>query len=115
MSGLTACILTMICSETIASFSQIILKKSTFQKYPDWIHEYLNKYVITGYLMLFCSMLLTIRAYGFADAYMNVPVLETMGYVFVMVLGRIFFGEKITRNKLIGMGFIFAGILAYYL
>lgn len=115
MNGLTICILIMICSELIASSSQILLKKSALIHYPDRIHEYLNRYVIAGYFMLFVSMLLTIRAYGFADSYMNVPVLETMGYIFVMFFGRAVFGEKITRNKIVGILLISAGILVYYL
>ena len=45
---------------------------------------------------------------------MNVPVCETLGYIFVMIFGRIFFGEKITRNKIIGMIFILSGILVFY-
>ena len=115
MSNLTLCVLLMICSELIASSSQMFLKKSAGISYDNRIKEYVNRYVITGYIMLFVSMLITIRAYSFADSYMNVPVLETMGYVFVMVLGRIFFGEKITRSKIIGMLFMFAGIIIYYL
>lgn len=115
MSNFQICVLIMVCSELIASSSQMFLKKSAGIHYSSWIREYLNRWVITGYLMLFVSMLLTIRAYAYADSYMNVPVLETMGYIFVMLLGRIFFGEKITRNKILGMIFILAGILIFYL
>ena len=115
MSNLQICILIMICSELIASSSQILLKKSAGIRYDSWLREYLNKWVIAGYLMLFVSMLLTIRAYAYADSYMNVPVLETMGYIFVMLLGRIFFGEKIKRNKIAGMILILTGILIFYL
>lgn len=115
MSRLLICILVMLCSESIASSSQILLKKSAGIVYGSRIREYLNFYVITGYGMLFISMILTILAYRFSDSYMNVPVLETMGYILVMILGRIFFGERITRNKLLGIAFIFAGILIYYI
>ena len=107
-------LLIMICSELVASSSQMLLKKSATLHYSSWIREYLNKWVITGYFMLFVSMLLTIRGYVYADSYMNVPVCETLGYIFVMIFGRIFFGEKITRNKIIGMIFILAGILVFY-
>ncbi|MDO4284204.1 MAG: multidrug ABC transporter [Eubacteriales bacterium] len=108
-------ILIMVCSETIASSSQMLLKKSAGITYRSRIREYLNGYVICGYGLLFLSMLLTIAAYRFSDSYMNVPVLETMGYILVMILGRIFFAEKITKNKVIGMCLILAGIVIYYL
>lgn len=113
--GLLICILIMICSELIASTSQMFLKKSALIKYDNPIREYLNKFVILGYGMLFVSMMLTIVAYKFSDAYMNVPVLETLGYIFVMILGRIFFGEKITKEKIAGMVLIFLGILVFYI
>ncbi len=105
----------MLVSELLASFSQILLKKSADTAHRSRIGEYLNRLVIPGYGLLFCSMLLTIRAYAYADSYMIVPVLETLGYIFVMLLGRIFFRERITGRKLAGMGLILAGILMFYL
>jgi len=115
MNGMLLCILIMVCSELLASSSQILLKKSAGITYPDRIREYLNRYVISGYGMLFISMMLTILAYRVSDAYMNVPVLETMGYIFVMVFGRIFFNEAITRKKVLGMCCIFLGIVIFYI
>ena len=32
-----------------------------------------------------------------------------------MILGRIFYGEKLTKNKLIGMGLIMLGVVIYYI
>ena len=45
-------LLIMICSELVASSSQMLLKKSATLHYSSWIREYLNKWVITGYFML---------------------------------------------------------------
>ncbi len=108
-------LLLMICSESVASSSQMLLKKSAGITYKNPLREYLNPYVICGYGMLFLSMLLTIAAYRFSDSYMNVPVLETMGYILVMILGRIFFKEQFTKNKVMGMCLILCGILVYYI
>ena len=41
--------------------------------------------------------------------------LESMGYIFVLLFSRLFFGEKFTRRKLLGVTLIFAGILIYNL
>ena len=54
----------LLISVTIASFSQILLKKSSQRTYSSVIFEYLNPYVICGYGMMFLSMFLTIMAYG---------------------------------------------------
>ena len=105
----------MVCSELLASSSQILLKKSAGITYENPIREYLNRYVLFGYGMLFLSMVLTILAYRTTDIYMIVPVLETMGYIFVLFFGRIFFAEPITRNKMLGILLILAGIVVFNL
>jgi len=98
----------------IASFSQILLKKSAGKTYNSWIREYLNVYVICGYGMMFISMFLTIIAYAGME-FTNVQIIEATGYIMVLILSFFFFGEKITKRKLIGMLCIFAGIAVYYL
>ena len=44
----------------------------------------------------------------------NVPVVESLGYVVVMLLSYFFFKEKITKRKLLGMAVILLGIFVYY-
>ena len=107
-------LLILILSVLIASFSQILLKKSAEKTYPSVIREYLNSYVIFGYGMMFVSMFLTIIAYSGME-FTNVQIVEATGYIMVLILSYFFFHEKITRKKVIGMIFIFAGIAVYYL
>lgn len=104
----------LLLSVTIASFSQILLKKSAEKTYSSWIREYLNVYVICGYGMMFVSMFLTIIAYAGME-FTNVQIIESTGYIMVMILSYFFFREKITKRKLLGMLFIFGGIAVYYL
>ncbi len=99
---------------TIAACSQILLKKSAQKTYRKPIFEYLNIYVIVGYLMLLASMLLQIKAFKNL-IYKNGAIMEALGYIIVMVLSYFFFQEKITRNKLIGTLFILIGITVFYL
>ncbi len=107
-------LLILILSVLIASFSQILLKKSAEKTYSSVIREYLNLYVICGYGMMFLSMLLTIIAYSGME-FTNVQIVEATGYIMVLILSCFFFREKITREKVLGMLFIFAGIAVYYL
>lgn len=102
-----------ILSVTIASFSQILLKKGAMKQYDSFIKEYLNVFVISGYVMMFGSVFLTMIVYRGMD-FMNVPVLEAVGYVLVPVLSYLFFKEKLTKKKILGILFILAGILVYY-
>lgn len=107
-------LLLALLSVIIASFSQVMLKLGTGKTYNSKIREYLNIYVITGYGMLFVSMILTIVAYSHLS-YLSVPVVEAVGYVLVPVLSYFIFKEKLTKRKILGILFILAGIMIYYL
>ncbi|MDO4305041.1 MAG: EamA family transporter [Bacillota bacterium] len=104
----------LVISVVVASFAQILLKKSASRTYSSPIREYLNIYVICGYGLMFLSMFVTIMAYSGLD-FTNVPVIESLGYVVVMFLGYFFFKEKITKRKLLGMAVIMCGIFVYYM
>ena len=106
-------LLILILSVVVASFAQILLKKSDAKTYSSPIKEYLNVYVICGYGMMFLSMFITVMAYRGLD-FSNVPVVESLGYVVVMLLSYLFFKEKITKKKLLGMAVILCGIFVYY-
>ena len=101
-------------SVTVASLSQLLLKKSATKTHDSLLKEYLNPYVIAGYGLLFASMFLTILAFRGMD-YKNGPVIESLGYVMVLLLSRIFFGERLTRKKNWGTLCILAGIAVFYL
>jgi len=102
-----------ILSVMIASFSQVLLKKGAMKTYDSFIKEYLNFWVITGYLMMFLSLFMTMLVYR-GVAFMNVPVLEAIGFVLVPILSYFFFKEALTRKKIIGIAGILAGIIIYY-
>ena len=103
-----------ILSVVIASCSQILLKKGAMKKYDSFIREYLNVYVISGYVFMFGSVFLTMIVYRGMN-FMNVPVLEAIGYVLVPVLSYLFFKERLTKKKIVGIVCILAGIFVYYL
>ena len=90
-------VLVLIFSVVLASFAQILLKKSASKTYSSRIREYLNWYVVCGYGLMFFSMFITIIAYSGLE-FTNVPVIESLGYVVVMFLGYLFFKEKITKK-----------------
>lgn len=104
----------MAASVIIASTSQILLKKSALKKHGSFLKEYINPFVIIGYGMMFLSMLLTIFVYS-GMAYKNVPIVESLGYVLVMILCSLFFGEEITKRKVWGTALILLGVAVYYL
>ena len=86
----------LVASVVVASFSQILLKKSAAKKYDNVIKEYLNPYVIIGYAMMVGTTVLTILAYHGIE-YKNGPVIESLGYILIMILHHI--GAKFILKK----------------
>lgn len=106
-------IVCMLVSVAIASLAQILLKKSTFRNYSSAAGEYINSYVICGYGLMLISMLMTVYAYSGID-YKNGPVIESLGNVYVLVLSYLFFRERISRKKILGIACIILGIAVFY-
>jgi len=98
----------------ISSASQMLLKKGASRQYDSVIREYLNAWVILGYGMMVLSTLCVIYAYKGVE-YKNGAIIESLGFLLVMVLSRVFFSEKITVKKILGNVIILAGILVFYL
>ena len=103
----------MVAAVVISSFSQILLKKSAGQKHASFLKEYLNLWVIAGYGMMVLSTLATILAYRGMD-YKNGPIIESLGYILVMVLSFLILKERIGKRKLIGYGLILMGVIIFY-
>ena len=104
----------LILAVLVSSISQIILKKSASKTYSSILKEYLNIYVITGYgLMVLSTVLVVLGLKGVP--YKNEPIIESLGYLFVMILSNRLLGEKITKKKVLGNVLILVGIAVYYM
>ena len=60
------------------------------------------------------STILTIIAFKELD-YKNGPIIESLGYIFILFLGKIFLQEKINKKKIIGNALILSGIIVFYI
>ena len=107
-------IILLILAVLVSSISQIILKKSASKKYKSVVKEYINTYVIIGYLLMVLSTVLVILGLK-GVSYKDEPIIESLGYIFVMILSNKILGEKITKNKIIGNALILFGIFIYYI
>ena len=105
-------VLIFLFSVFIASLSQIFLKKSANKKYINRWKEYLNKYVISAYFIFYISTILTIIAYKGVELKYG-QIIESVGYIFVLIMSKIFSGEKITKNKLLGIFLIIFEIFIF--
>ncbi len=106
--------LIMLFSGLLSSFAQILLKKSAGITRTSILTEYFNVYVIAGYgLTAFC-MLLTMFAYR-GVPFKYGAALESLTYLYIMVLSRILLGEKLTKRKVTGNLIIVCGVILFSL
>lgn len=103
----------LVASVALASVSQIILKIGAAKPHRNLFFEYCNPPVILGYGLMVLSTVLTVVAFAHTS-FKNAPVIEALGYVFVLVLSRAFLKEKITPKKLAGNLLILLGIAVFY-
>lgn len=102
----------MICGCAVSAFSQILLKKSANKPHNGFWDQYLNKFVISGYILLLVTTLLSIWAYS-GMSYKYGPPLESIGFIIITVLSALILKEKITKKKIVGVALIIAGILIF--
>ena len=103
-------IVIFLLSVLIAAISQILLKRSAGKQYKSKAREYLNVRVIAAYALFFLSSLLTVLAYRGVPLSMG-PVLETTGYLWVTIMGRLILKEKVSMRKLTGLAVIVLGVI----
>lgn len=105
-------ILVFIISIILASLSQILLKKSANVERKNKINEYLNYFVISAYLILFISTLLTMFAYRGLQLSQGM-ILETISYILIPIFSYFIFKEKFNKRKIIGIVTIIIGIAVF--
>lgn len=102
----------MMLSVFLASIAQIPLKKSAIRSENIDARYFVNVNTATGYAMMFIASLLSfwsIRKLGIQTAAM----IETTGYVYVIIIGRFVFKERFTIRSLLACAFIIGGIIIY--
>ncbi len=96
----------------IAGFGQVALKRAALEKNRSLLRQYVNSVVALGYFFMLCSMAMVSVAYRGMPLKAG-PALDSLGFVLVPVLSRIFFGEKLTRAKGFGFLLIMSGVLIF--
>lgn len=97
----------------VAGFGQVALKRAAMEEQGrSLLRQYANGYVLLGYFLMLCSMGMASIAYRGMPLKAG-PALDSLGFMFVPIMGRVFFGERITRTKGLGFLLIVSGILIF--
>ncbi len=102
----------MIFSGILSSFSQVLLKKSAMKEKDSVIKEYLNPYVIIGYAITALCMILTMFGYR-GVPFKYGAVLESLTYIYIMILSKLLLREDLTKRKVLGNLVIVIGVIIF--
>jgi len=105
----------VILSVFAAACAQILLKQGTRQNYVGFWRQYLNPWVIGGYAIMGCSLVLNIFCMSRGVLVKEVSTIESLSYLFVPCLAFLLFKEKITWRKGIAIGIIIGGVVLFFL
>ena len=105
-------VLIAIVSGVLSSFSQVLLKKSSNIERESKIKEYLNPYVVVGYgITVFCMLLMVFAYKGLPYKYGS--ILESLVYLYIMVLSKLFLNERMTVRRVVGNIIIVLGVVVF--
>lgn len=104
----------LVGSTVFTAISQLLLKRSAQKTYKSWVYEYLNWRVILAYFIAFSVLFLNTYAFTRVELRYG-AVIDTLTYVFVMILSYFLLKERFNRGQLVGNLFIIAGVLIYTL
>ncbi|GHT50618.1 MAG: hypothetical protein Ta2G_18430 [Termitinemataceae bacterium] len=93
--------------------AQILLKKSANKHYTG-LAIYLNKGTLVGYVIFLLATITSVLAYKHIELSTGV-LLESLGYIFVLLLSCMFLKEKIKRGHILGIVLVLSGIAVYAL
>lgn len=98
-----------------AACAQMLLKKGASMRYPSLIRQYLNPWVIGGYAIMGCSLLLNVFCMSRGVQLKEMGGIESLSYLFIPLLSWIFFNEKITWRKAGAVMVIMVGVVVFFL
>ena len=97
------------------SCSQLLLKDSAIKNKGSLARSILNIKVLLSYTIFFGSILINISAFKHGVEVKDIPIIESLGYVFVPILSSLFLNEAISKRTLLSILIILSGVIVFYL
>lgn len=107
--------LLVILSVFASAGAQMLLKQGARQSYIGFWRQYLNPWVIGGYAIMACSLVLNIFCMSRGVQVKEVSVIESLSYLFVPTLAFLLFKEQLTKRKLCAITIIICGIIIFFI
>lgn len=107
--------LLVILSVFAAAGAQMLFKHGARQNYVGFWKQYLNLWVIGGYTIMVCSLVLNIFCMSRGVQVKEVSTIESLSYLFVPCMAFILFRERITLRKAGAIAIIISGVILFFL
>lgn len=95
--------------------SQLLLKKSANKRHKNFITSILNPRVLAAYLTIFISLAINIFAMSNGVQLKDIPILESLGYIFIPLLSLMFLKETISARTWVSILLIILGVVIFYI
>ena len=105
----------VILSVFAAACAQMLLKQGARQSYIGFWRQYLNLWVIGGYAIMACCLVLNIFCMSRGIQVKEISIIESLSYLFVPSLAFLLFKEKITWRKAGSIVIIMVGVILFFL
>ena len=99
----------------VAAGSQILLKKGALKHFAPFWKQYINPWVICGYALLGCALLLNIFCMSHGVSAKEVSTLESLSYFFVPCFSFIFLNESFSWKRIGAISIIVLGVLVFFI
>ena len=106
--------LLVIVSVLAAAGAQMLLKQGAKKQNPTLLRQYLNPWVVSGYGIMGCSLLLNIFCLSNGVQVKEISIIESLSYFFVPLLSWLFFKESITWRKVGAIALIMSGVVVFF-
>ena len=107
-------IVLVILSVFAAACAQMLLKQGARQNYTPWWRQYLNIWVISGYMVMAGCLVLNIFCMSHSVQAKEVSTIESLSYLFVPCLAFFLFKEPITHRKIAAIAIIIIGVILFF-
>ena len=108
-------IVPVILAVLAAAGAQILLKMGAMKEYSALWRQYVNPWVISGYVILGLSLLLNVFCMGHGVQAKEVSTIESLSYLFIPCLSWLIFKEEITWRKAGAIAVIMTGIVVFFI
>jgi len=98
----------------IAAVAQMMLKKSAASPHKSMWREYLNPWVIGGYILMLFSLISNVFVLGKGVLLKEMGAIGALSYLFVPMLAFFLFKEKFSKRQLIAITLIVLGSAIFF-